>query len=62
MFQFSKHHGGFWLRVFGWGFSIKDTTKVRLLFSERELGHGLQIGKYRVRGLKPIEWLVKKDK
>ncbi len=42
-----------WFRVFGWGLAWKDTRKHSLLFSERELGHGLQVWHWRFKVLKP---------
>lgn len=45
--KFYKEKGLFWIRLFGIGFSCKDTSIHKLLFSERN-GHrkGLMIGKF----------------
>ncbi len=37
-----------WVRIFGYGLKIKNTNLHPLLFSERTLNHGLQIGIYRI--------------
>jgi hypothetical protein len=47
--------GLWWVRVFGWGVSCKDVRRRPLLFSERVLGHGLQIGRWR------LGWLSRGD-
>jgi hypothetical protein len=50
--RFSDGHCG-WFRIFGFGLSWKNTDTVDLLFSERVLKRGFQVGKYRVHFLKP---------
>ena len=40
-----------WFRLFGRGYMWKDTTKYDLLFTERVLHYGTQIGKWRIRYL-----------
>jgi len=35
IFQFYNYDGSFWFRLFGFGFSGKDTQKEPLSFSER---------------------------
>jgi len=49
-----RYDGGFWIRIFGWGLSIKDTTKNPMVFSERN-GYVkfIKIGKYLIKILKP---------
>lgn len=37
-------HGSCWLRVFGYGVSVKDSRRTRLLFSERMGLRGLRVG------------------
>ncbi len=55
MISYCKKDGLFWIRFFGYGVHIKDTSKHALLFSERELGHGSQLGKYRIKFLRKVQ-------
>ena len=54
-FYYHKSDGFFWFRLLGFGICIKDTTKHKLLFSER-YGYtgGLKIGKYYIKFLKNV--------
>lgn len=45
--------GMMWFRICGWGLAIKDTKKIRLLFSERNRLQGKRIGRFHVVLLKP---------
>ncbi len=52
-----KYDGGFWIRVFGRGFSIVDKVKHPPLFSERTgKRRVLRIGRF------GIEWLGRKHR
>lgn len=42
-----------WFRIFGYGLHWKNTTQHPLMFSERVLGHGRQVGNWRFGWLKP---------
>lgn len=53
MIHWHYEKGTFWVRVFGYGIHIKDITKHRLLFSERNgYAKRIQIGKYSIKLLK----------
>lgn len=50
LFCSHRGYGLRWFRIFGYGLAIKDTTKARLFFSERNgLAPGLKIGKWYIR-------------
>jgi hypothetical protein len=49
-----REPGFYWFRVFGWGLTWKRTDMHRLLFSERVLGHGWQVGRWRIGGAKAV--------
>ena len=52
--QLQTYNGGFWFRLFGYGFSVVNRHKHAALFSER-LGYikVLRLGRYSIKSLLP---------